>query len=173
MTEYNRFIFSRTLVHSNILRLRLMRAFFDAWLAQNEFLTELNLALSAVHFSFATIFQYYNFVRFCSYSKHGLSYEFKLHWWKPFVHIFFHLREMSKRTWGTLKKTALILSSESVNMLIRGWCRPCAWSEITLKSLLLYSFCIYNNLFPLCFHFYTLLKLHLNCEFTILQFSGP
>ena len=36
---------------------------------------------------------------------------------KPFVDIFFHLRETSKQTLGNIKKTALILSSESVNML--------------------------------------------------------
>ena len=74
---------------------------------------------------------------------------------------------------GNIKKTALILSSDSVNMLIRGWWRPSAWSKITLKALLLYSFCIYNNLVPLPFHFYTFLKLQLNCEFAISQFSGP
>ena len=34
--------------------------------------------------------------------------------------MFFHLREISKQTLGNVKKTALILSSESVNMLIRG-----------------------------------------------------
>ena len=73
MTEYNQFIFSGTLVRSNIFRLRLLRAFFDAWFTQNEFLTELSLAISAVHFSFATIFQYLIFVRFCSYSKPKLS----------------------------------------------------------------------------------------------------
>ena len=41
-------------------------------------------------------------------------------WWKPFVDIVFHLRETRKQTLGNIKKTALILSSESVNMLIRG-----------------------------------------------------
>ena len=43
MTEYNQFIFSGTLVHSNIFRLRLIRAISDAWFTQNNFLTELNL----------------------------------------------------------------------------------------------------------------------------------
>ena len=33
---------------------------------------------------------------------------------------FFHLREIGKQTLGNIKKTALILSSESVNMLKRG-----------------------------------------------------
>ena len=33
---------------------------------------------------------------------------------------FFHLREISKQTLGNIKKTGLILSSESVNMLKRG-----------------------------------------------------
>ena len=32
---------------------------------------------------------------------------------------FFHLREIGKQTLGNIKKTTLILSSESVNMLIR------------------------------------------------------
>ena len=50
MTEYNRFIFSGTLVHPNIFRLRVIRAFFDAWFTQNKFLTELILAISGVHF---------------------------------------------------------------------------------------------------------------------------
>ena len=80
MAEYNQFIFSGILAHSNIFRLRLTRAFFDAWFAQNKFLTGLNLAISAVHFSFATIFQNLRFVRFCSYSKLKLSYGFNLQW---------------------------------------------------------------------------------------------
>ena len=120
MTEYNQFIFSGTLVHSNIFRLRLIRAFSNAWFAQNKFLTEVNLAISGVQFLFTTIFQYLKFVRFCSYSKLKLSYGCSLQWCKPFVDIFFHLREISKQTLGNIKKTGLILSSESVNMLIRG-----------------------------------------------------
>ena len=67
--EQNQFTFSGTLVHPNIFRLGLFQAFFDAWFAQKKFLTELKSPISAVHFSFATIFQYFNFVRFCSYSK--------------------------------------------------------------------------------------------------------
>ena len=62
MAEYNQFIFSGTLVHSNIFRLRLKRSFSDAWFAQNKFLTELNLAISGVHFSVTTIFHYLKFV---------------------------------------------------------------------------------------------------------------
>ena len=120
MAEYNRFIFSGTLVHSNIFRLRLIRAFSDARFTQNKFLTELNLVISGVHFSVTTIFQYLKFVRFCSYSNLKLSYGFSLQWWKPFVDIFFHLWEISKQALGNIKKTGLILSSESVNMLIRG-----------------------------------------------------
>ena len=120
MAEYNRFIFSGTLVHSNIFRLRLIRAFSDARFTQNKFLTELNLVISGVHFSVTTIFQYLEFVRFCSYSNLKLSYGFSLQWWKPFIDIFFHLREISKQTLGNIKKTGLNLSSESVNMLIRG-----------------------------------------------------
>ena len=120
MAEYNRFFFSGALVHSIIFRLRLIRAISDAWFTRNKFLTELNLAISGVHFSVTAIFQYLKFVRFCSYSKHELSYRFSLQWCKPFVDIFFHLREMNKQTLGNIRKTGLILSSESVNMLIRG-----------------------------------------------------
>ena len=60
MAEYNRFIFSETLVQSSIFRLRLIRAFCDAWFAQNKFLAELNLAISGVHFSFPAIFNILN-----------------------------------------------------------------------------------------------------------------
>ena len=119
MAEYKQFIFSGTLVLSNIFRLRLIRAIFDPWFAQNKFLTELNLAISGVHFSVTTIFQYLKFVRFCSYSKLKLSHGCSLQCCKPFVDIFFHFREISKQTLGNTKKTGLILSSESVNMLIR------------------------------------------------------
>ena len=80
MTEYNQFIFSETLVHPNIFRLGLMRALFDAWFAQNNFLTEVNLAISGVHFLFTTFFQNLKFVRFCSYSKLKLSYGCSLQW---------------------------------------------------------------------------------------------
>ena len=69
MTEYNQFIFSGTLVHLNSFRLGLIRTLFDVWFAQKKFLTELNLPISGVHFSFATIFQYINLVRFRSYSN--------------------------------------------------------------------------------------------------------
>ena len=120
MTEYNQFIFSGTLAHLNIFRLRLILAFTDAWFTQNKILTELNSPISGVHFSFATVFQNFNFVRFRLYSKVKFSYGFSLQWWKPFVDIFFHLWEISKQILGNIKKTALILSSESVNMLIRG-----------------------------------------------------
>ena len=173
MAEYNQFIFSGTLVHSNIFRLRLIRAFCDVWFAQTKFLTELKLAISGVYFSVTTIFQYLKFVRSCSYSKLKLSYRCSLQWWKPFVDIFFHLWELSKQTLGNIKKTGLILSSESVNMLLRGVVAAVRVAKFTPKALLLYSFCIHNTLFPLRFHFYTLLKLQLNCEITILPFSGP
>ena len=56
MTEYDQIIFSRTLVRSNIFPLRIIRAFFDAWFAQNKFLTGVNLAISGVHFLFTTFF---------------------------------------------------------------------------------------------------------------------
>ena len=173
MANYKQFFFSGTLVHSSSFRLRLIRSFSDALFTRNKFLTEVSLAISGAHFSFATIFQYLKFVRLCLYSKLDFSCGCSLQWCKPFVDIFFHLREISKQTLGNIKKTGLILSSESVNMLIRGVVRPCAWSKFTPKALLLYSFSIHNTLFPLRFHFYTLLKLQLNCEFTILPFSGP
>ena len=104
MTEDKEVISSGTLFQSNIFRLRLIGAFFDKWFAQNNFLTELTLAISGVHFSFATIFQYFKFVRFCSYSKLKLSHGCSLQWWKRFVDIFFHLREISKQTLGNIKK---------------------------------------------------------------------
>ena len=91
MANYDQFIFPGTLSHSSIFRLRLKRAFFDAWLAQNKFLTELNLASSGVHFSFPTIFQYLKFDRFFSYSKIKLFHRCSLQWSKAFVDIVFHL----------------------------------------------------------------------------------
>ena len=143
MAKYNQFIFSGTLFHSNIFRLRLIWVFSDAWFTQNKILTEVNLAISGVHFSVTTIFQYVKFVRFCSYSKIKLSYGCSLQWWKPFVDIFFHLREISKQTLGNIKKTGLILSSESVNMLIRGVVAAVRVVKIHSKStpivFLLYS----------------------------------
>ena len=120
MAANNRFIFSGTLVHSKSFCLRQLRAISDEWFAQNKFLTELILAISSVHFLFTTIFQYPKFVRFCSHSKLKLSCGRSLQWCKPFVDFFFHLREISKQTLGNNKKTGLILSSESANMLIRG-----------------------------------------------------
>ena len=69
MTEYNQFIFSGTLALLNIFRLRLILTFTDAWFTQNKILTELNSPISGVHFSFATVFQNFNFVRFRLYSK--------------------------------------------------------------------------------------------------------
>ena len=69
MTEYNQLIFSGTLAFSNIFRLKLILALTDAWFTQNKFLTELNSPVSGVHFSFATVFQNFNFVQFRLYSK--------------------------------------------------------------------------------------------------------
>ena len=106
MTVYNQFIFSGTLVHPNIFRLRFFGAFSDAWFAQKNFLTELTLAISGVHFSFATIFQYLKLIRFRSYSKLKFSYRCSLQWWEPFVDIFFHLREVGKQTLGNIKKNS-------------------------------------------------------------------
>ena len=56
MTGYIRFNFTETLVHSNIFRLRLLRAFYDAWFAQNKLLTELNSPISAVYFRLQQFF---------------------------------------------------------------------------------------------------------------------
>ena len=56
--------------------------------------------------------------------------------------IFFHLWEIGKHTLGNIKKTAVILSSESVNMLIRGVVAAVRvvriHSKITLIFFLLY-----------------------------------
>ena len=82
MTEYIRFVFLGTIFHPNSFRLTLFRAFSHAWFTQNKFLTELNLPISAVHFSFATIFQYLNFFPFRSYSKLRLSYGCSFQWCK-------------------------------------------------------------------------------------------
>ena len=57
-----------------------------------------------------------------------------LQWRKRFVDIFLHLREMSKQTLGNNKKTALILSSESVNKLKRGVVAAVRVVEIHSKS---------------------------------------
>ena len=80
MTKYNQFVFQGRKVHSNIFCLRLIRAFFDKWFAQNKILTELSSAIPGVHFSFATIFQYPSFVRFCSYFKLMFAYGCRLQW---------------------------------------------------------------------------------------------
>ena len=143
MAEYNQFIFSGTLVHPYIFRLGLIRAFCDAWFTQNKLSTELSLAFSGVHFSFATIFQYLKFVRFWWYSKLKFSYICNLQWWKVFVDVFFHFWEISKQTLGNNKKTGLALSSESVSMLIRGVVAAVRVVKIHSKStpivFLLYS----------------------------------
>ena len=44
----------------NIFRLGLLRVFFDAWFAQNKFLNEPNLELSAVHFRLLQFFNILN-----------------------------------------------------------------------------------------------------------------
>ena len=119
MTEYKQVIFSGTLVHPTCFRLRLFSAFSGAWFAKNNFLTELNSPNSAKQFSFATFFQDFNFVRCRSNSRLKFSYGCSLQGSKPFGDIFSHLWEINKQTLGNNKKTALILSSESVTMLTR------------------------------------------------------
>ena len=80
MTEYNRVIFSGTLIHANIFRLELLQAYFDTWFTQDNFLTELNSPISDSTLFVCNNFQYLNFVQICSYSKHELSYKFSLQW---------------------------------------------------------------------------------------------
>ena len=101
-TEYNQFIFYGTLVHLNIFRLGLSRAFFDAWFIQNIYLTELNSPISAVYFSFATIFHYFSFISFCSFSKLKICHECNFHGRELFVDINFHLLEIWLQTLGTI-----------------------------------------------------------------------
>ena len=158
MTEYNWLTFSRTLFHANSFRLKLFRAFFDAWFAQKKFLTELNSPFSAVHYSFATIFQYPNFVQFRWYSKLKLSYGCSLQWWKPFVDLLFLLWEIGKQLLGNFKKTAIFLSSESVNMLLRGFVEAVRVVRNHSKFTSICIFFIYTKLFPLRFQFLALLK---------------
>ena len=149
MAAYNQFIFSGTLVHSNIFRLRLIRAFFDAWFTQNKILTELSLAVSVVHFSFATIFQYLNFVRFRSYSKLRLSFGCILQRWKPFVDIFFHLREISKQTLGNIQK-----NSSNFEQRERKYANTWGGGGPARgqKSLQKHSFCIPFVFITICVH---------------------
>ena len=61
MTEFNQFIFSGTLIHPNSFRVGLFQAIFLKWFTQNKFLAEPSSPISAVHFSFATFFQYLYF----------------------------------------------------------------------------------------------------------------
>ena len=139
MSQYNRFIFSGTLFRPYIFRLRLFRAFFNAQFTQNKFSTELNSPISAAHFTFATIFQYLNSVRFCSYSKLQLPYGCQLQWWKPFVDIFFQLWEIGKQTLGIIQEKALYLGTESVNMRNTWGGGGGARGQ---KSLQIHSYCI-------------------------------
>ena len=112
MTIYIRFTFPRTLVYPNNFRLGLFGAFFEAWFSQNNFLTELKSPTSAVHFSFGTLFQYLNFVRFCSYSKHKLSHQCSLQWCKLFLDIFFIFDKHGSKHWGPFKKSSIFEQRE-------------------------------------------------------------
>ena len=62
MIKYNRIFFSRTLVRSNIFRLRLFRAFCVEWLTQKNLLTHPISQLPAVRLSLETFFHYLSFV---------------------------------------------------------------------------------------------------------------
>ena len=101
ITGCKRFIFSGTLAHSNIFRLKFFRAFSVAWFNQNQLLIELNSPISALHFSFATVFHYVKFVRFCWNFKDKLPYRCSFWMVKPVCWHFFHLRELGMQTLGT------------------------------------------------------------------------
>ena len=64
------------------------------------------------------------------------------------------------------------MGRESVNMLLQGVVTAMCVAKTTPNSHLLFSFCLHNILSSLRFHFYALLKLKLNWEFSILLFSG-
>ena len=150
MAANKRFIFSGTLVHSKSFCLRQLRAISDAWFAQNEFLTELILAISAVHFLFTTIFQYPKFVRFCSHSKLKLSYGRSLQWCKPFVDFFFHLWEISKQTLGNIKKNRSNFEQRERKYANTWGGGGRARGQNSLQK---HSYCIPFVFITLCFHF--------------------
>ena len=173
MTDYNHFIFSGTLVFPNIFLLRLLWVFCDAWFAQNIFLTELNSPFFAVHFSFAAIFQIFHFVRFRSYSKLKFPCGCSLQRRKSFVDIFFSfLRNKEANFRDHLKISSNFEQRErKYGPTQGGGGRVCGLKSVQ-KHFYCIFFCFYNNLFPLHFQFNALLKLQLNCEVTILPFSG-
>ena len=148
MTEYNQSIFPGIIVHLSFFRLRLIRAFSDACFAQNKFSTELNSAISAVHFSFATFFQYLIFVRFHSYSELGFSYRCSVQWWKPFVDIIFHLWEISKQTLGNIKKNSSKFEQRERNYANTWGGGGRARGK---KSLQKHSYCILFVFITICF----------------------
>ena len=152
MTEFSQFIFSRNLVHPNIFLLKLSRAFSVAWFTQNKFLTELNLTISALHLSFATIFQHLNFVRFCSFSKLKRSYKCSSQWWKPYVDIFSSSRKREANIGDQLKKGSNFQQRERKYANTWGGGGR-ARGQISLQKHFFCIFCIYNNLFPLRCHF--------------------
>ena len=102
MTEYNQFMFLRTLVCLNIDRLGLLQAFSVACFPENKFLTELNSSISAVQFSFTTTFHYLIFLRFRLYFKHRFFHKTISQWWKQFLDIFFHLGALGMETVETI-----------------------------------------------------------------------
>ena len=104
MTEYKRLIFSGTLVYSNIFRLRLLRAFFDAWLTQNEFLTELNLSISGVNFSFVTFFNILNWFDFAHIPSLSFAMDVVYNGENCLSISFFIFEKQASKHWGTLKK---------------------------------------------------------------------
>ena len=104
MTEYNQFIFSGTLVHPNIFRLRLIRAISDAWFTQNKFLTELNLAISGVHFSVTKFFIILNSSDFAHIPNLSFLIDVVYNGENRLSISFFIFEKEASKHWGTLKK---------------------------------------------------------------------
>ena len=149
MTKYCQIIFSGTLFLPNIFHLKLFWGFSDAWFAQNKLLTELNSPISAVHFSFATTFQYLNFVRFWSYSKHSFFHRFSLQRWKPLVDIFFSSSRSKEANIGEhLKNSSNFEQRERkyANTWDGGGRASCQ------KSLQKHLFCVVFVFMTFCFH---------------------
>ena len=142
MAEYNQFIFSGTLVHPNIFRLRLIRAFLMRGLLRINF--QLNSVWLFLGYTFRLL-QFFNILNSSDFAHiPNLSFMDVVHNGENRFSIsFFHLREISKQTLGNIKKTGLILSSESENMLIRGVVAAVRVVKIHSKStpivFLLYS----------------------------------
>ena len=106
MTDYNQFIFSGTLVHSNIFRLRLIRAFCDAWFAQNEFLTEVKLAISGVQFRLLHFFNIFNSSDFAHIPHLSFPIDIVYNGENRLSISFFIFEKAASKHWGTLKNSS-------------------------------------------------------------------